>query len=467
MNIERTEQFSGSRPYWLLLVCGLVVLMVGLLVGPRVPNDQQHAQCVTNLLFAGPFGISLNCDSMEFMRLARDPAALLEPQNRRQARPGLIFAAAALAVPLSPMKRLAEKLKVRARGIGPWPIWLRGRLVYMDAPGLEDALAKYFPVYAPYYAAYIILNVLILLVSFDFFRRICARSAKVENATGTAVLVSACFLLASNDVVKQFVWSPHTQMLNILVPLFAMWVSIRAAEGALLDRHFVLLTGFTSGLGGTAYFFFIIVLPCILVPSIIFTIRYRSWAAFWWCSRNFGLLVILTFLPIAIWYLFVRYETGGFFANELVDIQDNWLSAAWQHGYGAVFYAWMRNLGGLLNLAASQAVPVVALFVLVGAIAIMTWNKNSGVFRRQVPVMLSGLLVAAISLAFYATNGAITPRLSFACIPPLIVVAGAVALEVSGGLEGVQRAILVYGSAIIAISHSVVVVLEAQNYPDI
>jgi hypothetical protein len=107
MNIERTEQFSGSRPYWLLLVCGLVVLMVGLLVGPRVPNDQQHAQCVTNLLFAGPFGISLNCDSMEFMRLARDPAALLEPQNRRQARPGLIFAAAALAVPLSPMKRLA------------------------------------------------------------------------------------------------------------------------------------------------------------------------------------------------------------------------------------------------------------------------------------------------------------------------------------------------------------------------
>ncbi len=442
MNIERTERFSGNRRYWLLLILGLAALMVGLFVGPRVPNDEQDAQCVTNVPLAGPFGISLNCDSSEFMRLARDPAALLEPQNRRQARPGLILVAAALAVPLSPLIILVEKLKVRAGGIDP------------TEKGLKNALAKYFPVYA----TYVILNVLILLLSFDFFRRICARVAQIKNCT--AILVSVCFLLAANDVVKAFVWSPHTQMFNILVPVFAMWVSIRAGEGALLDRRFVLLTGLSAGLGATAYFFFIIVLPCILVLGIVFIIHHRSRIVLWSSGINFALLVVLTLLPIELWYLFVRYKTGGFFANEIVDVLDNWLADAWQHGYGAVLYAWMQNLVGLLNLAASQAVPLFAVFVLVGAMAIMTWNKNSASLQRQVPVMLIGFLVAAISAAFYATNGAITPRLSFACMPPLIVVGGAVALGVSGGLQHVQRQILVYGSAVIAIVHSVFVVLK-------
>jgi hypothetical protein len=439
MNIEQTERFSGRRRYWVLLVFGLATLMVGLFVGPR-PNDQQ----VIYLSLLGPFGIYLNEDSPEFMRLALDPAALLEPHNGRQARPGLIFAAAALAVPLSPLKSLAKTLKVRADGID------------LTKNGLENPVEKYFPVYA----AYIILNILILLLSFDLFWRICARAARIKNGTSTTILVTVCFLLAANDVVKAFVWSPHTQMFNILVPVFAMWVSIRAAEGALVDRHFVLLTGLIAGLGVTCYFFFIIVLPCILVPGVVFIIRHRSRIAIWLSGINFALLVVLTLLPIGLWYLFVRYETGRFFANEIFDVWSNWLAQAWPHGYGAILYAWLRNLVGLLILGVSQAVPIFAVFVLLGAMAVITWNKNSAGFRLQVPVMLSGFLVAAISAAFYATNGAITPRLSFACIPPLIVVGGAVALEVYGGSHRVQRQILVYGSAVIAIVHSVFVVLK-------
>jgi hypothetical protein len=298
------------------------------------------------------------------------------------------------------------------------------------------------------------------LLSFDFYRRICARAAKIKEATGTAVLVSVCSLLASNDAVKAFVWSPHTQMFNILVPLFATWVSIRAAEGALLDRNFVLLTGLSAGLGATAYFFFIIILPCSFVPGVIFLIRHGSRAAFWYFVRNFALLVVLTFLPFALWYLFVRYKTAGFFANELADVEENWLSVAWQHGYGAVLYAWMRNFIGLLDLATSQAVPLFAVFVLVGATAITTWNKNHNGFRCQIPVVLSGVLVAAISVAFYATNGAITPRLSFACIPSMIVVGGMVALGVSGDLRGVKRQTLAYGSVVIAIVYCIFLVLK-------
>jgi hypothetical protein len=425
--------------------------MLGLLVGPRVPNDQQYAQCVTNLSFGRPFGVSLNCDSFKFMRLARYPAELLEPHGNRQTRPGLILAAAALAVPFSPLKIFVEKLDLVPR-----------------VPEHFPYATYYAPVYASYYAAYIILNILILLLSFYYFWRICERAVKIKNGYLTALLVSVCFLLASNDVVKQFMWSPHTQLFNILVPVSAVWVCIRAAEGALLERNFVLLTGLGAGLGATAYFVFVIFLPCIFVAGIFFVAHHhRHRPALWSSTRNFILLAVLTFLPIALWYVFVRYETGGFFVNEKADIMENWLADALQHGYGAVLYAWTQNLGGLLSMAAIQAIPIFAVTILAGTIAIVTRVKASAGLFDQVPVGLSSVLVAAVTVAFYATNGAITPRLSFACIPPLIVAGGVMALRVCADLQGVARLTLVYGCALITIVNSIFVVVEAQNYPDI
>jgi hypothetical protein len=86
---------------WLYFLLGLALLMGALLIGPRVADQDQQSSCVGNIALLGPFGFSLNCDSPQFMALARDPSALLEPKNARQARPGLILAAALIQAPLS------------------------------------------------------------------------------------------------------------------------------------------------------------------------------------------------------------------------------------------------------------------------------------------------------------------------------------------------------------------------------
>jgi hypothetical protein len=129
---------------------GLVVLMAAMMIGPRVPADQQVQRCVVNVGLPRPFGFGLNCDSREFMRLARHPAGLLEPHNIRQSRPGLIVAAAGLSWALWPLAALGPKLGVQASRPG------------LDEKEIAGALAQYFTAFL----AYVILNVVILLASF-------------------------------------------------------------------------------------------------------------------------------------------------------------------------------------------------------------------------------------------------------------------------------------------------------------
>src|SRR5262249_13048749 len=113
---------------WLWFLVALFTMVGVFLIGPPIPDDQQTAKCVINVRLRGPFGLSLNCDSPEFLRLATNPTGLLEWHNVRQARPGLIFAAAVVALPLAPLRTVAAHLWVQAgsRRVGPpqAPSWL-------------------------------------------------------------------------------------------------------------------------------------------------------------------------------------------------------------------------------------------------------------------------------------------------------------------------------------------------------
>jgi hypothetical protein len=223
-----------DRSFWWFSGC-LLILMFALLIGPRVPDEQQTKNCVVNIHLPGPFGIGLNCDSPEFMRLASQPSGLLEPRNTRQSRPGMIAAAATMAWALSPLTTLADRLGIRA-----------GR-ADIDPQRIATAFARDIPAFL----AYIILNVLLVLMTFYFFRLICAPWLD-NSASAMVVLTSVGFLLVTNDVVKAFVWTPHTQMFNLLVPVFAVYASIRANAGALIQRRFAISIGLIAGIGGTA-----------------------------------------------------------------------------------------------------------------------------------------------------------------------------------------------------------------------
>jgi hypothetical protein len=423
---------------------GFLILMCALLIGPRVPDDQQVLHCVVNVHLPGPFGIGLNCDSPEFMRLASEPSALLEPLNTRQSRPGLIAAAATLTWALSPLTALTYRLHIQASRAD------------IDPQRIANAVARDLPAYL----AYIIINVLLVLTAFCLFRLICA--PWVDNTEAAmVVLASIGFLLVANDVVKAFVWSPHTQMFNILVPVFALYASMRANAGALIQRRFAISIGIFAGLGGTAYPLLVIALPCVAICGLGFAWRQGSRKIWSVSVVNILVLAFLVFLPEALWAAFVGFKIGHFYQHEVsAHGQVVWMLDAWHDGLFALASIWLSKFALLFWMAAPQAIPLIA--VLVATFGISKWWRKRDVRRSLVPLAATGVFVSAVTAAFYASVGLIVSRIAFSIIPPLIVVAAGSALAVTEG-DYARRRILAFFCAAFALVAAVYTV--AKNGP--
>ncbi|HEY1474656.1 MAG TPA: hypothetical protein VGF53_11300 [Pseudolabrys sp.] len=410
-----------DRSFWWFGGC-LLLLMFALSIGPRVPDDQQAANCVVNVHLPGPFGITLNCDSPEFMRLAREPSGLLEPFNTRQSRPGLIAAAAVLTWALQPLASLADKLGIRASRPD------------IDTGRIADALAKDIPGYL----AYIIINFGIVLAAFYYLQRICAPWTD-SSTLQAVVLVAIGFLLAANDVVKAFMWSPHTQMFNILIPVFALDASMRANAGALIRRRFAIYIGLACGLGGTAYPLFVIVLPCVAICVFVFALRCGSRAIWWQTLCNLMIIAVFTFAPEALWFAFVWFKTGGFYQHEMTKYDEVvWILRAWHEGLGTLITIWLGKLLLLLRFAAEQAIPLAAVSVIVAALWLTNRGGEPDTRPALWPLAVTAVLVSAVAAAFYTSVGMIVPRVAYSAIPALIAVvaAAALALAARGGRRG-------------------------------
>lgn len=443
-NGRHLDKRDGAPRSWLLLVVPLLILMLGFLIGPRVPDNRQSEFCVVNVRIGGPLGISLNCDSPEFMRLAQQPSALLEVGNTRQSRPGLIIAASALALPLSPLTHLTSHLRIRASRTDIEPM------------RVESALATELPAYA----AYVSLNAFLLVVAFYIFQLVSGTPTAYSGHI--LAFASVCFLLAANDVVKAFVWSPHTQMFNILVPVFAVWASIRASEGALAERRYAFGVASVIGIGITAYPLFAVALPCILIAGATALLRDRSRERIRAFVVSSALVVALAALPEALWYLFVKYKTGGFYQHELAQGQVSWMFEAWSTGGTSyVVELWLRNFAGLLRLAVQQAGPLAGVTAVLIAVTAMNWPAASRAVRQRLPVIVCSVLVAVVICAFYSTTGLIVPRLAYGMIAALLPVPGAMLTAIAPYVSnGTRRAMFLLCVAIALVQS----VLEVAKY---
>lgn len=441
-SIERVRR--GRRhaiQTWACFGVGLAILLAGLLVGPRVSQDQQQCMCIGNITVAGPFGFGLNCDSPDFMWLAREPRDLLAPENPRQARPGLVLLAALLERPLSVV--LAPTGPVRHAGFaGDDP----GRI----AQAWRENLAPYL--------AYILLNVATLLLSFAVLRRVLERGREAVNAPQTVVVVAVGILLVANDVTKAFVWSPHTQMFNMLVPLLAAHGVLEVWRSRFLDRAVALRCGLGAGLGITAYPAFVIVPLCLTVVTMVLLVRRLRERGR--VVANLALTLAVSAAPFLAYYILVRAVTGGFYQFEMAhEDQVVWMGRAWASGAGAFAADWLGRAWELLTAARAQALPLGALGTCVALAALCDRGARDGL-RLALPVLWAGLLVGAVVLGFYTCVGLTVDRLAYPVLPALLAAAGAGAWDAVGRLSAGRRSVLAAGIAVVALAQVVWVILK-------
>jgi hypothetical protein len=437
----RTAPQIGRASIWPLFLIGFALLSLGFLIGPRVPDVDAGYNCVGNVALHGPLGFSLNCDSPEFMWLARDPSGLLFHTNSRQSRPGLILLAALIQAPLS--------LIVPPDG-PPTPVY----------QGLYDplAVARSFVRDQPAYFAYILLNFAILLAGFQALLAAIERCQPVRSGATAIIVVATGLLLLANDVTKAFFWSPHTQMFNILVPILAVYATQRVVAEKRLQRGFALGMGLVVGLGMTAYPVFVVIPACILLPALLGVLRERSWAVRRRDLASLAFLLVLSAIPSALWYAYVQTTTGHFFNAELDLRQVVWMKDALGQGLGTLLAQWFDNLWQLLVLAAPQALALAAIVTWLGATVAAAWLRRHiepARFAAAVPMVATGLYVSCAVLAFYTCVGWITDRLAYPMILPLMVAAGASAVVIAQRLPPTARSVFAGGYLSIAIAQMI------------
>jgi hypothetical protein len=409
---------------WALFLLFLATFTFGRLVGPRIPDNEQKYWCAVNVHITSLLGVSLNCDSPEFMRVAAHPAVLLGATTPMQSRPGMPAAAWLLSRPLQPLASLVPRLA--------------------DTPQRADLdpgrVANAFQSFGPEYAAYILLNLLILCGSFQVFRQIYRPHQPADEPVTVAVVaVSFAVLMIATYPLTNFLLTPHSQLFNTLAPLLALLFALRANAGALEDIRFAVLVGTIVGFGQTAYANFLVITMAVLLFAGLD--RLRRGGARLALLRNGAVLVALSVAPIVLWYAFVRLAGGEFHYHEFQDDK----SVAWaliaMHDGLAQFRSelarrFMFQLAGLKSLLPMLALMATALLGFL--VALMVGRKHARIVApllRDLRVSLAvALTVAAMYFGFYVCVGQFQVRLDYAALPPLVAGGGALATALAGRL---------------------------------
>ncbi|HTX87025.1 MAG TPA: hypothetical protein VMC41_03090 [Candidatus Nanoarchaeia archaeon] len=360
------RDFSISLGQATLIFLGLLMAaaIAIFLAGPLVPDDKQLASCVVNLR-APIGGLSMNCDSPEFLRLATDPKYLFELKNDRQARPGYIAAAWLVSRPFFFLPPVIEKIGFRAMRATP--------------PRFTRPLFDYFPAYL----GYVLLDIFFIWLSARLFWSFFAEDKKIS----VSVFILSLFFIA-NGVFFYYFWSPHVQVFNIFAPIFCLWAAWQAYRGAEFWQRNASVLSLLAGLGLLAYTTFCLFLPAVMLGELWREKRIAKAGLLRWSKY-----LILLALPLASWYLTVILINGSFYNHEAVCC-----------GYGiwhqsANLFVWAAKLFVALGQIFFNLLTKNLYLFLTGlAAAIILWRKD---FSRR-PMLALAVGVSLIFLIFFS-----------------------------------------------------------------
>ena len=364
------------RAGFILLVGGLTLgLNVLLLRAPAPEPGTEHQYCVTVQPLGAGFRHIMNCDSEEFLALAKAPNLLLSPYHRLwQSRPLFTGLAYAIARPLQPLTSFGPR--------------------------------------AAELTAYTLINLAaVILAVLCFARLLQSGQAGVPVA---AELMFPLGVLMTNDVTKAFFWTPHVQVFNIFVPCLTLYLNFRLIDrGRPLESHEAVLLGLALGVGVTIYGS--VAIPVLCAAAVQGLVYRRILAPV--------LLGAASLAPFACWFLFVRLVTGSFYSNEVEAFrQFVWMGDCIRAGWAACAQTVKNNAW----LFARYTAPVILMPIVLAGGCRVARHLWPGIPAPPLPKRGALTLAIAFSLVvtttFLALMGFYVTRLSWMLVPPLLLI---------------------------------------------
>ena len=217
--------------------------------------------------------VHIDCDSQYFLLDSQNPLRLLSSETPLQDRPlHILF--------VSLISRFLEFIGVPS-----------GSITYLG----EDSVSQTYNVLD--YGVYIGTNVLILGISIFIVMRILLRSVNTKSTITRASMFLALAMIVQNPVNREFFWTPHSQIFNILIP--AILFQFVQKDLILTTRRFWLYFGLFGALS-LFYPTFSIVLP------IFFVLSWRK------LGKAYGFLSLFILLPRFLWPRIIELLGGDY-----------------------------------------------------------------------------------------------------------------------------------------------------------
>jgi hypothetical protein len=416
-NRQPGQTIITHRKSFLLFVLMLMVVMIGYLASPKVANNEQKKHYTTNVHLVGPFTVSLSRDSPVFLRLAESPKKILRRNQMRQNRPGLIFLAYLISQPLSFLSDI-NVLKI-VRSSSP------------DIPQLHinSMLLKY----VPQYVAYIFINILILVLAYMLFLRLVGDKGPIFLG---AFAISALLIL--NNPVKLFIWSPHTQMFNVLIPIYLLYIFQQVSTNSLKNKSQMVGHSVLAGFGAVCYGSFILFIPALVLSWCISYFVKKEEIMMLSFKRLLG-LCFLTITPFAIWVLLVKFIVGSYYsyATEHAHLF-TWIVKAYNHG--VVLKSLLNNLGVLVTHLYAQTYSLLGVYCLIFFFKFLYFKSSEMLLDKNIKQLIySSVFVSLIFTVFWVLMGFLPGRLDFTVMVPWIIVAAVIFQRMLSKLLESQR----------------------------
>ena len=265
------------RPMRLLILLIFLGMLLPLIL--LFKNYPQQIPCGKIVHVSSHLTVPINCDSSIFLQDADNSKRLFDGTSTYSDRP-------LPAIIVLSLDKFIAKFRIPDRRV--------------QIKGNSGSLYDYSQ---RKYALFIFLNFLVLLSALIFALKTLKETWDLEKVSIFSILVAinAVLIIASNELIKTFFWTPHTQLFNILLPSFAFWEVGRTRQQMIRFRVIGPILIFIS----SAMFFYPIF--CLAAIPVLF-MHYKN-------LRIRMILISLAFLPYLSYPYFVRLF-GGTYTNQ-------------------------------------------------------------------------------------------------------------------------------------------------------
>ena len=353
------------------ILFGFITQIISILHSPsKTISNSPYAFCNFYITKLKIFHVHIDCDAQYFLLDSQNPMRTLNGQSPLLDRPLHSF----IVFILSKVFSLV--------GIPAGPIPYLG----------EDGIPQTYNLLN--YAIFIGLNAIILFTSMLLALKVMLRSRVTDNIYSKIVIVASLVIIVQNPITREFFWTPHSQIFNVLIPCLIFY--LLQETFVITKKSYLVLMALISTLL-LIYPTFFVVIPIFFIKTL------RS------LGKTKAILISLATLPKLLWPSTLGFLGGNYYD---ISIQSNrrflWVIDSFKSESLTKDLA--RNGSLLLQSLPGLWVIVFLIIVILGLLGVATQQARSGFLKNQ--YFRDSVLVFSIYFLAIALMGEYFPRFS-------------------------------------------------------